>query len=733
MKNKPFLGLLCLVFCIQAHLLFSQQGVTRAVVIGISDYQDEEIPDLNFAHKDAAAFATWLRSSAGGQVPENQIQILLNKDATIGKIVESLGWLVEESEAKDKAIIYFSGHGDVETITKFNRGFLLTHNAPPRSYMTGGVLALRDLEDITNTLSEIGVEVVIITDACRAGKLAGSSVNGSQYTSSQLARRFANEIKILSCQPEEYSSEGEQWGGGHGAFSYHLLDGLYGLADRNNDLQVSLSEVDRYLEDHVPTEVAPLNQTPMSFGNRNTRLAFVDEDLMTKRKEKKATTLPSMAAVGGKHLTNDFLSSLDSNALELYTSFLQALEEKVFFEPAHACADTFYKQLVQEESMASLHSAIRRKFAAYLQDDAQGALNAMLKMEAEAISRSRIVLVEKYKDYPRYLKRSAELLGKEHYMYRSLVARSLFFEGLVDWFIYFLSGDEVIATRIMNKYRASLKEEPFAPHTNYYMGLGYVTLFNEPDSALHYVDIAMSQAPTWILPYTELAYFYIQKYKRFEQAKVLLEKSKLINEEHSLVLQGFAAWHYYQNQFEEAISYLSLAIQKDSINAIVRLNLGLNYLKTGKNRDAERYFLSATKIDSSLYIGYYFLGHLYQTEDRVADAEMVYQKSIKANPVFISGRKKLGVLYYRQKRFKEAKSIWLDAHLLKPKDIDLCYNLATVLLDLDEKKQTIIFLEKAFENGLKDYKEVVIDFDALKEIETYQDLLKKHIPNEKKD
>ncbi len=40
--------------------------VTHAVVIGISDYQDPDIPDLRFADRDAEAFAHYLRSPAGG-------------------------------------------------------------------------------------------------------------------------------------------------------------------------------------------------------------------------------------------------------------------------------------------------------------------------------------------------------------------------------------------------------------------------------------------------------------------------------------------------------------------------------------------------------------------------------------------------------------------------------------------------------------------------------------------
>lgn len=40
-------------------------GQTYAVVVGISDYQDEGIPDLRFADKDAEAFAGFLQSPDG--------------------------------------------------------------------------------------------------------------------------------------------------------------------------------------------------------------------------------------------------------------------------------------------------------------------------------------------------------------------------------------------------------------------------------------------------------------------------------------------------------------------------------------------------------------------------------------------------------------------------------------------------------------------------------------------
>ena len=276
---------------IQSAVGSQQSTATRAVIIGISDYRDDRIPDLNFAHKDAEAFAAYLQSPTGGETPKENIQLLTNEKATTGQMVAAMGWLVDESSPGDKAIIYFSGHGDVERISKFQRGYLLSHDSPPNNYMAGA-FPVFGLQDIISTLSEMNVQVVMVSDACRAGKLAGSNVNGTQATSAVLAQQFANEIKILSCQPEEFSLEGEQWGGGRGCFSYHLLDGLYGLADNNEDQQVNLLELGRYVQEKVMTETAPHSQTPMTAGKKTATLSQVDKDYLEKilAGKKKSTT-----------------------------------------------------------------------------------------------------------------------------------------------------------------------------------------------------------------------------------------------------------------------------------------------------------------------------------------------------------------------------------------------------------------------------------------------------------
>ena len=128
-------------------------ATTYAVVVGISDYQDEGIPDLRFADKDAEAFANFLRSPAGGSLDENHLKLMTNEQVTLGQFDAALWWLVDECKEGDKVIIYFSGHGDVERRSMSQPGFLLCWDAPPHAYTGGGTYSLFFLKDIVSTLS----------------------------------------------------------------------------------------------------------------------------------------------------------------------------------------------------------------------------------------------------------------------------------------------------------------------------------------------------------------------------------------------------------------------------------------------------------------------------------------------------------------------------------------------------------------------------------------------------
>lgn len=149
---------------------FEFTGVRRAVIIGISDYQN--VKKLNYADKDAIRFYSYLVSKAGGLMDSSNIRLLLNEDASFSKVWYSIAWLINESKAGDQAIFYFSGHGDVEDSSMFESGFLLCSEVNQSCYNAAGI-EVDALRKKLIDLSYKNVKTIVIIDACRSGSLSG--------------------------------------------------------------------------------------------------------------------------------------------------------------------------------------------------------------------------------------------------------------------------------------------------------------------------------------------------------------------------------------------------------------------------------------------------------------------------------------------------------------------------------------------------------------------------------
>lgn len=188
-------------------------GQTYAIIVGISKYK--EVPSLQFAHRDAQAFEALLKSPAGGKVPSENIELFLDQDATRNNVADAISVTARKAKSGDRVYFFFAGHGDMEDLTQIENGLLLLHNSPNGNYfgMKDDVLELLDLKRYLSPLSQRGIEMIFIVDACHSGNLKGG-VEGLQLTTQALATAWGKEYKILSCQPNQLSQEGSQWGVG---------------------------------------------------------------------------------------------------------------------------------------------------------------------------------------------------------------------------------------------------------------------------------------------------------------------------------------------------------------------------------------------------------------------------------------------------------------------------------------------------------------------------------------
>lgn len=257
MITKPYFLFLLTILFVQAQATAQIKPIRpfnsiKALIVGVSEYRDDRIPSLRYADRDAEAFAEFLIKDSPWKVEAENLVLLTNQSATYGNFISEVTKLSERCERNDRFILYFSGHGDVEVVSDQRMGYLLFHDAPPTTYASGGACMINTLDAFfRQMIEEKNAEVILISDACRSGTLAGSSYGGPKATTAALAELFTNTVKLLSCESHQTSLEDEKWGGGRGVFSYYLVKGLRGQADSDENRFVDLFELERYVQDEV--------------------------------------------------------------------------------------------------------------------------------------------------------------------------------------------------------------------------------------------------------------------------------------------------------------------------------------------------------------------------------------------------------------------------------------------------------------------------------------------------
>lgn len=229
-----------------------------AVVIGISDYADEAIPDLGYADDDAMAMYDFLTSEEAGLggVPEEHIKLLVNEQATARNIRSALLTFLRSSTDDDIILIYIAGHGMPDP-QRLQDLYLLAYDTELNDLAATGV----PMEMVNEAINKAyAYNKVLITDACHS---AGVGAGGTRAVNvNQINAAFTDYINsssggfvaFTSSEGSQLSQEGEEYGGGHGVFTYYLLQGLQGDADEDGDHIVTLGEMMEYTRNRVRRE-----------------------------------------------------------------------------------------------------------------------------------------------------------------------------------------------------------------------------------------------------------------------------------------------------------------------------------------------------------------------------------------------------------------------------------------------------------------------------------------------
>ena len=269
-----------------------------AVVIGISDYKYDTrwdrrkgIPDLQFADRDAKAFAEFLMSPQGAAFQPDHVLLLTNKKATVNEVRNAIGGFLAKSLEDDLVIIFYAGHGVPDPENPENL-YLACYDTVPGKYY-GTAFPMWGIDDaLRRTIHS--KRVFVFADACHSAGVGGARGKSASKKFNEYMDRLAGSkegvTKITASRADELSLEKDYLGGGHGVFTYYLLEALRGGADDNNDGFVTMVEAYDYLYDKVRSETRH-SQKPWASGyvSPDIPLGIVDNQILAAIAERAKT------------------------------------------------------------------------------------------------------------------------------------------------------------------------------------------------------------------------------------------------------------------------------------------------------------------------------------------------------------------------------------------------------------------------------------------------------------
>ena len=649
------------------------KGQLWAVVIGISSYKN--VPpegQLRFAHRDAEDLATFLRSPGGGGFPSNHIKLLLNQDATVSAIRTAIGtWLVRSAEPDDVVYIFFAGHGVVEGDSE---GYLLAHDSDPQNlYATA--LQVSELDRILTQRLHARV-VVLMADACHAGQIGWTSRGTTERA---LVTKYLDEVgksgsgvvRLLASRANENSFEDNRWGGGHGAFTHFLLEGLKGNADRDKDGFVRVGELLDYLSQIVPEETLA-RQHPQMAGSIDPRLPL--SSLGTERLgAASGASLPAKCVIelhgtaGSEvYVDNAYRGRIRPNGL-LVIEDLGPARHEISVDPPDAEPFTQAVSLTAARTVLLLKTSLRGTSTLSTKSGGGGLGNFKNNPSppAPVVAPTSSPLVSEIK------KAAAQNLilepGGAWPLYKQLISESPSEPQRASIEISLTSQLEEIGQQAINSYIQSsvlqLKASDFRRGAEAFKCLQKLT---PGDTSLEAKEL-FCQARVAI------------DGGRNQEAIAALSRAISLDPRAGHLHNALGSAYEMANDNERAVDSFKRAAQLAPQWSFPRLHLGIQYYKRQKFEQAESEIQAAISLNPRDPIDRWWLVKIYRERGRYSEAQKAALELIRLAPDFASVHVDLGYIYEAAREYARAADEFETYLRLAPNSRDA----AAILNDRD--------------------------------------------------
>lgn len=587
---KSYLPLVSLVvlFSILTNQLCSK---TKALVIGISHYQDPAILDLKWPHRDAGQFAAHLKNTKSFKIDELDLQLITNAQASSNQILIALERLFEATHKGDTVFLFYSGYGKINSKTKAIPQYPYFYDTP----YTLSEISSFDLHGRFVQMAELlDLHYCAVTNILPIYYPPEFSVSEGKLSTRPNSADGTSNTLYFNTMPNSFSnSDFENLANVKSSLTDFLIKSLLGLADEDKSASVEWDELKNYFKKELTkTQSCPgllsfscsskkfvspvrVNQVYLEPNNEYHDYGFTDEHSLL--------------------INPEFVVQPDSVQL-LLKDFLLSVKLGHLIQPENENALSRSKRLLGIQSLRGVHSEIKRVLIAAFLDESQQAINLYLSSDNQELVR-RLNGSKSYEKYSEYLKEVLYLLPNTHYLHKQINAKLYYFEGLNLRLQAETHKSPELLLKALEKLNIALGYEPNSSYIFNEIGIVFQAQ-NKAELSLENFQKAAELSPNWNLPYINLAQMFlgsepvkalrIAKHARmlnpnssftqnllgvcfieigeFAQAETTLLKAIELNDNNFQAYYNFACLKALQEKNNEALQYLETAFQKGFVD-----------------------------------------------------------------------------------------------------------------------------------------------------------------------
>lgn len=239
------------------HVIGAPQPNAHALVVGIENYRS--ITPTPGARDDAERFARMLEDSLN--VPERNIHLLTDENATRGDILARIDWLKNNVSSDARIYFFFSGHGSPDV--QSGESYILPYESQPETLGFTGLKMEEVLQGLEQTPAR---DILAFVDSCFSGSGDRSSLPEGTRPLVPVEPVQSKPRVALFASSAANEISGNAPDSAEGLFTRHLLNAIgQGRADIDGDGQISLAELEQYVGPRVARDARQVSreQNPM--------------------------------------------------------------------------------------------------------------------------------------------------------------------------------------------------------------------------------------------------------------------------------------------------------------------------------------------------------------------------------------------------------------------------------------------------------------------------------------